>query len=230
MTVPAGPTASRSGGSARPVPQPDVDDHAAAPDARLGDRRAVRGQVVAELGVPGRGPAGEERAGLCQVPRAAPRERRGHPPDHRPADVVQVDNDVCALLVLTPATFVAFFPGLAVFAVDRGMPAARRGPQEDSDVPAPARIQRHLDGARVLLPGQLLREPGREELRLFGRAVDQHAPGRGGQELGQAAKHLLPPAPAAVDRRLPRAGLSGGSSDGGHDPIMQTPLAVRKEY
>ena len=67
-TAPAGPTAARSGGSARPVPQPTSTATPPAPDARLGDRRAVRGQVVAELGVPGRGAAGEERAGLGQVP------------------------------------------------------------------------------------------------------------------------------------------------------------------
>jgi DNA-binding PadR family transcriptional regulator len=47
----------------------DVDGHAAATDARLGDRGAVPGQVVAELRVPGSGPAAEERAGLGDVPR-----------------------------------------------------------------------------------------------------------------------------------------------------------------
>jgi DNA-binding PadR family transcriptional regulator len=58
-------------------PAADVDGHPAWPDARLGDRRAVRGQVVAELGVPGRGPAGEERLGLGDVPLAA-RAWRSH--------------------------------------------------------------------------------------------------------------------------------------------------------
>ena len=47
------------------------------PDARLGDRGPVGGKVVAELGVPGRGPAGEERLRLRDVPLAA-RAWRSH--------------------------------------------------------------------------------------------------------------------------------------------------------
>jgi DNA-binding PadR family transcriptional regulator len=53
-------------------PAADIDGHAAAPDARLGDRRAVGGEVIAELRVPGRRPAGEKRLGLGDVPLAAP--------------------------------------------------------------------------------------------------------------------------------------------------------------
>lgn len=58
------------------------------------DRGGVRGQVVAELRVPGVGADAEERPGLRQVPPVVRQEPRGEVPDHRPLGVVQVDDDV----------------------------------------------------------------------------------------------------------------------------------------
>src|SRR5205814_3304187 len=108
----------------------DVDGHPARGEVRLGDRGGVRGRVVAEPGVPGRGADGEERPSLGAVPGVLLREPPVEVAYHRPVRVVQVDHDVGAIAPV-PAPVVA--PGCGADP-DRQVPAA--GGQVLAPVPA----------------------------------------------------------------------------------------------
>ena len=244
MTVPAGPTASRSGGSARPVPQPTsmttpprlmpasatAAQYAGRSSPNLASQVAARQAKNARVSVRYHGP----RAG----------ERRGHPPDHRPVDVVQVDNDVGALLALAAATFVRSFPAwysrfaVLLFApVLCGTPGNACRPARSARRPPRPRPRPH--------PASPGRSPGAAARPASPRAGRRRAspvrPGRPSARTGtgragaRSGCQASPPTGACCCQRSPAPGaapcwnLGGGCSSGGHDPIMQTPLAVRKE-
>ena len=120
MTVPAGPTAARSAGRARPVPQPIRRRPRPAGGRRRRPRRRTRAGRR-RTSCPSRGADPEERAGLARCQRSCA-ARRGSAGAGSPATrVVQVDDDV---------------RGVAPGAVGGVLPARR--PQPDHDVPAPA--------------------------------------------------------------------------------------------
>ena len=206
MTVPPGPTAARSGSSARPVPQPTSRTTPPGPMPASADRGLVGGEVVAELAVPGRGPAGEEGARLGQVPRAA-RRPAAPPPGGSPASRRRARRPRCRP---APARSSARLRASPAGTWPAGTP--RRRSAGEAGVAA-------VTQAGCPAVGQLLDQPRRRRAPAGSAGPStntQRAPS--GSRAARLASISCPPRPLP---RTPPPGL-GGSSSGGHAPIMQT--------